>query len=388
MTISGLGRVPVLLAGCVLAGVLSNDAAVAAAVKPLHPGPAVWIEEYWDVKPEKLDEFVQTYRREVYSITRRIPGYRGYTVITNVPDAQGNPRGYAGEPDELLTKHYGIRLQGRILTERAVDIGKMLRHTHNVVIAHHLQSWPDADAFRRCVADTFAAEHPGRTLGDHLAQTLSPLANNFWETSFRLAATGIPAEPAEGPRGADADGLDLEPRASDTPWFKEYFDVRPTDLEAFIRTYEANTYHVMSQIPGYRGVSIVTSVPPDSVEAKRTAYAGQALGGSRDFFVPQPGVMMDGAVRTDMSVNYSSLFRDTFSVITYFQLPPNTQMMQEMQQIYERDHPGQNRVEHINKVFFPLAQNHWDMWYRGIETSFVPLTAPPPGGVAGCPATR
>ena len=25
----------------------------------MRAGPAVWIEEYWDVKPERLDEFFQ-----------------------------------------------------------------------------------------------------------------------------------------------------------------------------------------------------------------------------------------------------------------------------------------------------------------------------------------
>ena len=33
-------------------------------------------------------------------------------------------------------------------------------------------------------------------------------------------------------------------------------------------------------------------------------------------------------------------------------------------------HPGQGRIKYITKVFFPLAQNHWDMRYRAIETSF------------------
>ena len=56
--------------------------------KALHAGPAAWVEEYWDVMPDKVDEFVKTYRAEVYSLARKVPGYRGYTVLTNIPDAQ------------------------------------------------------------------------------------------------------------------------------------------------------------------------------------------------------------------------------------------------------------------------------------------------------------
>jgi hypothetical protein len=50
----------------------------ADSASDLHPGPAAWREEYWDVKPDKFDEFVKTNREQVYSLARRVPGYRGY----------------------------------------------------------------------------------------------------------------------------------------------------------------------------------------------------------------------------------------------------------------------------------------------------------------------
>jgi hypothetical protein len=87
--------------------------------------------------------------------------------------------------------------------------------------------------------------------------------------------------------------------------------------------------------------------------------------------VAQPGVRIDGAVRTDTSINYSSLFRDKFTMITYFQLPWEVEMLPLMQKNFERTNPGQDRIAHVTKAFFPLSQNHWDMFYRAIETSFV-----------------
>ena len=48
-------------------------------------------------------------------------------------------------------------------------------------------------------------------------------------------------------------------------------------------------------------------------------------------------------------------------------------MLQLMQKSYELINPGKDRLKHITEVFFPLAQNHWDMRYRAIESSFLPL---------------
>jgi hypothetical protein len=370
-------RVGIFFVAALAAGAASNPPPES---KPgLHPGPAVWIEEYYDVKPGKLDEFVQTYRREVYSVSRRISGYRGYTVLTNIKDENGRPQS-GRTPDSMLTPHYGIFLDGKTLTERAIDLGNLLRRTHNVIVIHHLQSWQDANSFRKCVSDTYEKEHPGERYADHLAKTIYPLSANFWETDFRLIVTGLPYEAKPG---KDADGLDLEPHASDTGWFKEYFDVKAENLDKWINVYENNTYAVMNPIPGYRGVTLVTTLPPGKAEAARTGYAGQVLGGPREFFVPAPGMMMDGTVRTDTSVNYSMLFKDTFTIITYYQLPWEAKMLQEMQKNFEKTNPGEDRLKHITKVFFPLSQNHWDMWYRPIETSLA-VSASPRSVRAGC----
>jgi len=351
--------------------------AVADEDSGMRSGPAAWIEEYWDVKPEKFDEFIEVYKRDVYSLSRRIQGYRGYTFLTSIPDADGNPAPPAN-PDELLTKHYGVHLQGRTLTERAVDIGKLLMRTHNVVIVHHLQDWSEAQTFRQDMDEIYAREHRGEKYSEHLAQTLYPLANNYWETSFRLIETGLPMKP-EMRSGDDADGLNLDPHPSSDVWFKEYFEVTAQDLDAFMSAYKNNTLVVMTPIAGYQGVTVVTTLPPSTAEAVRTKYNGETLGGPEKFYVPQPGVMMDGTVRTDTSGKWSLLFKPTFTIITYYQIPPGTKLLEEMQKNFERDHPGVERLPYITKVLFPYAQNHWDMRYRAIETSFVPLSGPAAG---------
>jgi hypothetical protein len=352
-------------------GLLCAAPATQAATATMRPGPVAWIEEYWDVKPGKLDEFVKVYRSEVYSLSRKAPGYRGYTVLTSIPDAKTGYPPLPREPDASLTPHYGIQLQAKTLTERSIDLGNLLRRTHNVVIVHSLQTWADAQSFRANMERTYAAAHGGGKLADHLAATVFPLANNYWETPFRLIETGLTSEAS---KGNDADGLDLEPHASSpAEWYKEYFEVTAKDLPAFIEAYRNNTFATMSQIPGYQGVTIVTTLPPDKAEAARTHFKGEQLGGPDQFYVPQPGVLMDGTVRTDTSINYSVLFKPTFTIITYYQFPPGVKMLEEMQRIFEQDHPGQDRIKQVKEQFFTHIQNHWDMHYRAIETSLAPL---------------
>lgn len=367
-------RVTVLLIGSICLSTLNVEVTLAAEESGMRSGPAVWIEEYWDVKPEKFDEFVKAYKREVYSISRRVPGYRGYTFLTNIPDADGNPKTRAA-PDKMISEHYGIHLQGKKLTERSIDLGNLLMRTHNVIVVHNLQSWSDAQTFRQSMEQIYAQEHHGESYPDHLAKTLYPLANNYWETSFRLIETGLPMTAEMRTGGKDADGFNLEPRPVTGGWYKEYFEVNAEELDAFLNAYKNNTLVVMKPITGYQGVTIVTTLPPSSAEATRTQYTGQTLGGPAQFYVPQPGVMMDGTVRTDTSLNYSLLFKETFTIITYYQFPwDGSRMLELMQNNFELDYPGQDRVKHITKVFFPNIQNHWDMHYRAIETSFVPAS--------------
>ncbi|MEO7775152.1 MAG: hypothetical protein ABIT36_02490 [Steroidobacteraceae bacterium] len=350
---------------------VGTAAAQAVTETGMRTGPAVWIEEYWDVKPDKVDTFFKTYKAEVYPLTRKLPGYRGYTVLTNIPK-DGFPNAVEN-PDALFQPHYGITINRKVLTEQVIDIGLMMRKTHNVIVVHYFRNWSDADAFRPGLDKAYATNKGGAKLADHLAKTLYPLANNMWETRFRLIETGLELS-AQQTRGNDADGFNLEPKPPTTGWYKEYFDVPADKLDEWVKVYKDNTLKVMAPIKGYEGVSLVTTLPPKSAEAIRTKYTNQTLGGPADFLVPFPGVMMNGTIRTDTSVNYSALYKPTFTVITYYQFPKGVKMLEEMQNNFNKDHPGEDRIKHITKVFFSLSKNHWDMWYRPIESSFAPTS--------------
>jgi len=343
----------------------------------LQPGPAVWREEYWEVKPEKLDEFVNVYRREVYSISRRIPGYRGYTFLTLLPPAQGEPQSTVRPADtgSLIRPHYGIHLEGKILTGRSINVGLLLARTHNVIIIHHCRNWTDADKFRDAFAQIYAKEHNGADVWERLSKTLFPLANNYWDTYFRLIKTGFLSSDVPPGPGADADGLNLNPRPEPSRWVKEYWDIDPLELDAFLHAYENESYSVARKVPGHRGVSIITTFPPGEGEPQQTAFSRRnyPLGGFQKFILPQPGLLMDGEIRTDRSINFSSLFMNTYTVITYHHLVTGASALtQTMNKIYADEHNGADRIKHITNVMFPHVRNHWDMVYRMIETSFTP----------------
>ncbi len=355
---------------------------------PLRSGPAVWHQEYWDVKPEKFDEFVATYKRDFYSLVRKLPGYRGYLLITTLPrtgEAALPPR----RIHEPIYPHGHILLEGKIKTDRAINVGAFMHQVHNVLIVHSFQTWRDLAGFKEAVAKRYADQHEGADLWGHLAQTLYPLANNYWEANFRLALRGTPPQLEPPAAGSDADGLDLEPHPvlSSNIGF-DVWDVSPGNFKMFSRMYEKYTYGVMLRVPGWRGTTIITSLPRDAVEAKRTKFdewKGPPLGGADEFYVPQRGVLLEGNIPTDISINWSLLFKKTFTVVTLYNytqdpyeatgLPvgpghvhgtgfsPATATTP-LHDIIDDLDPGRSDDT------FKFVRNHWDMAsYRPVESS-------------------
>src|SRR5687767_202317 len=106
MTSRAMALRGVILLMILCLGIASIGEAPAAEPQGLRAGPAAWVEEYWEVKPEKFDEFVKVYRQEVYSLARQVPGYRGYTVLTNIPNpaAPSQPNLFG---EKMFIPHYG-----------------------------------------------------------------------------------------------------------------------------------------------------------------------------------------------------------------------------------------------------------------------------------------
>ena len=143
----------------------------------LHAGPEVWFEEHWAVKAGRFQQFMETYRQEVYSLARRTSGYRGYTVWTFLqPEGGDAPAPSLFTPgfsrDEFIQPHRAIMLNGEILTERVINIGSLMARTYNVLIVHHMQTWADGANFHNAIAGIYADEHDDESLWEHLSSTL------------------------------------------------------------------------------------------------------------------------------------------------------------------------------------------------------------------------
>ena len=90
---------------------------------------------------------------------------------------------------------------------------------------------------------------------------------------------------------------------------------------------------------------------------------------------------MDGVTRSDIRINAGALYKKTFTVIVRHQLrdwallkgwsrgaPGNGGY----EEIYARDHDGQNIYDVWMRGLFALSENHTDTVYRLIKTSFAP----------------
>ena len=343
-----------------------------------HPGPSVWVEEHWDVKPDQLRAFVDAYDKEIYALARRTPGYRGYTIATSLPAEAGDdqPNTPLGGPATVIRGHPAIQLMGRIRTNKSVNWDAMFGHAFNVLIIHNIKDWADADRFRERMGALYTAAHPGQTLGDRLAQTVFPLANNYWDSDYRLIKTGWPqVAPPPGARAADdADGLNLEPRKGPTVLVYEHWDVKPERLRQFLASYQDDVYSVIRRTRGYRGYSIATTLPPQPWEkvAPLPASARAEIGGDDRLYVPRPGVMMDGAVRTDTSINIGAVYKKTFNVMVVHEMKDwdsSKGWYNVFSKLYASEHNGGVFTEVWATNLMPNANNHWDTFYRVIKTS-------------------
>jgi hypothetical protein len=244
----------------VLCSCARAQAAAAPTINPsapvdFRPGPVVWQEEFWDIKPDKLDEFMAAYRTEVYSIRRHIHGYRGYTVLTTLPKDRTAPQPPepAGAYQNFISPHYGLYTGSGVLTERSINIGILIRRTHNLIIIQHFQTWADADAYPAAFAAAYSAAHNGETPAEGLAKRLYPFVNNTWSTYYRLVETGFPAHYTGAATGNDADGLNLEPHPEPSYWVKEFFLVDPANAARFQEAYEHDSYAYSRQVRGHHG---------------------------------------------------------------------------------------------------------------------------------------
>lgn len=348
----------------------------------IRDGPAVWVEEHWDVKPDNLEQFLIAYEKEYYSLARKTPGYRGYTVLTTLPPLFGeaNPTTQLGGKSPFIRGHSAVRIAGGKRTNRVANWGLLFNATHNVVIIHHIASWAHADRFRENIALEYQNTDRDQPLADHLALTLYPFANNTWSAEYRLVNSSWSRFPTKNTgQTDDADGLNLEPGKGPHVLVGERWDVEPEQFCQWLEAYSRDVYQVIRRTPGYRGWAIATSLPPQKCEgdvAPLTSAGRDRLGGSDQLYVPAPGLLQNGIVRTDLSINVGAVYKKTFNVILMHQIDNwknSDAWSKNYNEVYSRDSDGGEFTELWAKNLMTLANNHWDTYMRIVESSYTPL---------------
>lgn len=182
---------------CAAAGIGSVQAAEVTQkqLEPV-PGPQLWVEEHWHIKPESFDRFMEIYKARIYPVLRTTTGYRGYTVVTSLPPKGGIPNiEFGGEnltlgpPDTLFPPHPGINLGGT-RTDRMVHLGSLLKDKFNVIIIHHIDNWKSFESWIPEFQENWRKANNGEDMWDSLQdEFFSEIVINHWDTVYRVVET-------------------------------------------------------------------------------------------------------------------------------------------------------------------------------------------------------
>lgn len=167
-----------------------------------------------------------------------------------------------GGGDDYLGPHFGIQIDGEVATETDINYSALMMKTYNVTVTHHLQTWAAANQFKSSLNKAYSDKSDGYDLSLRLMEVLYPLANNFWRSTYRMLWSGY-AGNVKGPKkGKDADGLNLEPYVGARNLNIEFALIKPGREQAYFDTLRDGLFNAIRVNPGYRGMSVVTSIPP------------------------------------------------------------------------------------------------------------------------------
>ena len=167
----------------------------------------------------------------------------------------------------------------------------------------------------------------------------------------------------------------LNPVPGPQIWVEEYLHIKPEKFDRFMEIYRERIYPVLRTTTGYRGQTVITSLPPKEGIPKMD-FAGEnlVLGPPETLFPAHPGINLDGT-RTDRMVHLGSLLKGKFNVIIIHHIDSWKSFeswIPEFQQNWRNANNGQDMWDSLQDEFFSdIVINHWDTVYRVVETSFI-----------------
>lgn len=109
--------------------------------------PRYVVEEYWLVRDNKVEEFVDYYRNTwIEPIQEKIPGFCGWEPLTHLPlhdghDMPADAPFYAkvGPPETMIVDHPGCQLDG-VVTHKSVNLHSLIRNEFNLVLRLYFET--------------------------------------------------------------------------------------------------------------------------------------------------------------------------------------------------------------------------------------------------------
>lgn len=156
---------------------------------------------------------------------------------------------------------------------------------------------------------------------------------------------------------------------------EEYHLVKPGKEEEVIAWYLKNIVPVLQTYPGYIGMEVLSNSSDASVKDPEIA---KLIGLPKTDILPHLGIMMDGQIRTDRSINFHSVLQNQFTLMYRHYLSDEASFKALMEGHETRGDglsseslPAKWRKIHgtdlwdtMAKEYFVDIDNHWDIVYR------------------------
>jgi hypothetical protein len=169
-----------------------------------------------------------------------------------------------------------------------------------------------------------------------------------------------------------AEEIDFTPHAPNKYDVEEYWHIKDGKLDEFVTYYRETVYPYLTRLDGYRGWTVKTPLPEKGSDGK---FGWLELGPPDTLFPVHPGIRMDSTIRTDRSVHLHALLKDHYNLIIIHHLASDealTTFIPELEDMWAKDHGGNNMWDDLSETFFSRVINHWDTIYRVTETSIHP----------------
>lgn len=140
--------------------------------------------------------------------------------------------------------------------------------------------------------------------------------------------------------------------------------------EWFVEYWKSKVLPVFSEMDGYLGYTISTSIPDPELTPEEEDFGTLLpLGPPDEVFISHGGLQLKGTV-TNTMIHFDSLLRGTynFKVVHYWRDAKSLQgLVPQFGPIWTRIHGDEDPWKTLETDYFSNLENHWDTVYRVVD---------------------